>query len=348
MTQFFSEKLRIVSFFSIIVVFYIHAGYPDEVNKTMTIPVIVRSCTVGVFGSCAVPMFYAISGFLFFYGIKNGIADVFKKMRKRIKTLLIPFVIAALFYPAFYVLMELIPGASAYINNGYMERFVTMPMHDIISSLFYKSEAGEPWAYHLWFMRDLIIIVALMPGVFYLRKWTNFWSVIIVFVLYVLLFPMFHFLYGMYWFVAGSFVMDKTHKLPRWSIYMMFTLFIAMAIFRNIDPDGLWKHFEILERSFGVCSIWGLYDIFVSKSFRINSAPYLSFACQFTFFLYLYHEPALHIFVKVIPIVLGENEFGYTMSFLLSPLIFAPICITAGYLLKKFTPLLYNVIVGGR
>lgn len=348
MTPFFSEKLRIVSFFSIIVVFYIHAGFPDEVKETMTIPVIVRSCIAGVFGPCAVPMFYAISGFLFFYGIRKGITDVFKKMRKRIRTLLIPFIIAALFFPAFFMLMEFIPGASAHINSdSYIERFVSMPIGDIFLSLFYDSGNGMPWAYHLWFLRDLIIIIALTPGLYYLRKYTSFWSIVIILVLYIT-FPQHSFLYAMYWFVAGSFVMDKTQKLPQWSIFMLFALFFAMAIYRQFNAYESWKYFRILEISFGVCSIWSMYDIFVSKEFRINSIPFLFFACQFTFFLYLYHEPALHIIVKAIPMALGNNEFGYTMSFLLSPLIFAPIAITIGYFLKKFTPYLYNVIVGGR
>jgi surface polysaccharide O-acyltransferase-like enzyme len=348
MTPFFSEKLRIVSFFSIIVVFYIHAGFPDEVNETMTIPVIVRSCIAGVFGPCAVPMFYAISGFLFFYGIRKGITDVFKKMRKRIRTLLIPFIIAALFFPAFFMLMEFIPGASAHINSdSYIDKFGSMPMIDIILSLFYDCGNGMPWAYHLWFLRDLIIIIAFTPILYYIRKGIGFWSICIVLLLYFL-FPQVTFLYAMYWFVGGSFIIDKTQKLPQWSIYMMFVLFITMATYRQFNAYEIWKYIKILEISFGVCSIWSIYDIFISKEFRINSIPFLLFACQFTFFLYLYHEPAFHIIVKAIPMALGNNELGYTLSFLLSPLIFAPICITIGYFLKKFTPNLYNTIVGGR
>lgn len=298
MPPFFSEKLRILSFFSIIIVFYIHAVYPEEVNETMTIPVIVRSCIAGVFGPCAVPMFYAISGYLFFYGIRNGITDVFKKMRKRVRTLLIPFVIAALYYPAFFMLMEFVPGASAHINSdSYIEKLASMPIGDIFLSLFYDSGDGRPWAFHLWFLRDLIFLIALMPGLYYLRKYTSLWSIVIILVLHIT-FPDYSLLYAMYWFVAGSFVMDKTQKLPQWSIFMLFALFIAMATYHQFNAHHFneyesWKYFIFLETSFGVCSIWSMYDILVSKVFRINSIPFLFFACQFTFFLYFLNSATL-------------------------------------------------------
>ena len=42
MTTRFSEKLKVVSFMAILAVFYLHATFPEEVNTTMRIPVLVR------------------------------------------------------------------------------------------------------------------------------------------------------------------------------------------------------------------------------------------------------------------------------------------------------------------
>lgn len=348
MTAFFSEKLRIISFIAILFVLYIHAGYPDEVNENMTVPVAVRTCIVGVFSQGAVPMFYFISGFLFFYGIKNGISDVFKKVKKRIKTLLFPYVIAALFFPLFFVVLEFIPGASVYINSSsYADRFSSLSLLSILSSLFFDSGNGTPWAYHLWFLRDLIIIVALTPALYYIRKWTGPWSIAVVLALH-LLFPQLKFTYGMFWFIFGSWVLGDLHNLPRRAFYLMFVVFIIMSSYRQFNPHVSWKYFRIIEESLCVCSAWGLYDVFVSKKFRLATIPLLQLACQFTFFLYLYHEPAFHIVVKGIPLVLGRNEFSYTAAFMLSPLVFAPFLIAVGYFLRKYTPAVYEVIAGGR
>ena len=347
MTPFFSEKLKVISFLSIIIVFYLHAGYPDEVVATMKIPVVVRSCIAGIFGPCAVPMFYAISGYLFFYGVTD-VQKICEKMKKRIRTLIIPFVIAALFFPLFFMMMEFVPGAAKHINSdSYIEKFSTMPILKILMSLFYDSGNGMPWAYHLWFMRDLVIIVALSPLLYYLRRWTRYWSIAIVLVFYIL-FPQVQFSYAMYWFVAGSYVMDILGKLPRRIVVIMFVGFLLMAIYRQIYAYDAWKYFRIIEISLGVSSLWCIYDLFVSEKYRLISTPLLNTACQFTFFLYLYHEPAFHIIVKGIPLILGENWFGYTMSFLLSPIIMAPIGISIGYAIKKYIPTIYGIIVGGR
>lgn len=347
MTPFFSEKIKVISFLSIMIVFYLHAGYPDEVIATMKFPVVVRCCIAGIFGPCAVPMCYAISGYLFFYGVTD-INKIYKKMKKRVRTLIIPFFIAALFFPLFFMMLEFVPAATEHINSdSYLEKFSTMPILNILISLLYDSGNGMPCAYHLWFMRDLVIIVALSPMLYYIRRYTRYWTIAIVLVFYIL-FPQVKCLYAMYWFVAGSFVMDILGKLPRLVVFIMLGVFLLMATYRQIYPYDTWKYLKIIEISLGVSSLWCLYDIFVSERYRLSSTPLLNTACQFTFFLYLYHEPAFHIIVKGIPLILGDNWFGYTMSFLLSPIIMAPIGIGIGYIIKKYTPVIYRIIAGGR
>lgn len=349
MPDYFSDKLRVVSFFSILLVFYLHAGFPDEVIQTMIVPNVVRACIAGVFGPCAVPMFYAISGYLFFYGTDKGINVVFLKMRKRVWTLLVPFLIASVVFPLTMCLIKLVPGASAHINRGMtFSTLADMQIPILLRQVFICTDSGLPWAYHLWFMQDLIIIVALSPLLYYARRWSGWWSVIIVLGLHFL-FPQVRFLTGMLWFMSGSFILDKLERLPhRWTIMSLF-VFLALAIWNHFTSDAsIWEHIKIVKIAFGLIALWCIYDWLVPKSFRLANAPVLRFSCQYTFFLYLYHEPLFHIIVKGVPIVLGANWFGYTMSFLLSPLIFAPMGIAVGAGLKKFVPRLYRVLVGGR
>ena len=123
-------------------------------------------------GRCAVPLFYAISGYLFFLHTDEGMPAIFKKMRKRVKTLLVPFVIAALFFPAFLLCMELLPFAKGFTNSAdAFSNNLQLPLGEILMSLFYAKEGGtSPWAFHLWFLRDLIIIVALSPLLHIIKK----------------------------------------------------------------------------------------------------------------------------------------------------------------------------------
>lgn len=168
-----SEKLRVLSFASIVLVLYIHSGFHDYPNEILGMPFNhgLQQAVSYVLGRLAVPLFFMISGFLFFRNVE-GTADVWPKMRKRVRTLLAPFVIAALFVPLFHIAMDCIPFTARFMNgNGFVEGLKGMDLGAIVSSLFWKTEGGTmPWAYQLWFLRDLLLIVALAPVVQVLRN----------------------------------------------------------------------------------------------------------------------------------------------------------------------------------
>lgn len=172
LTLYDSQKIKVISFACIILVLYIHSGfhdYPHEIAG-MAFNHWIQDIISGQIGRCAVPMFYMISGFLFFQNV-HTMGDIWKKMRKRVRTLLVPYVIAALFMPLFLVVLDMLPFASRFSNGAGFSDSFRQPVGDILSSLFYKVPGGtSPWAFHLWFLRDLIIIVALSPVLQIARK----------------------------------------------------------------------------------------------------------------------------------------------------------------------------------
>lgn len=343
-TPFFSEKIKVVSFLSIIFVLYIHTEFPADVLSNKPIAAMVQKITTGLLAPCAVPMFFAISGYLFFFGASH-VGKVFIKMKKRIKTLFIPFVIAAMAYPLLPIFKELVlhhPAEKQYLLLIQRQEFTST-----LKCLFFDSGTTMPWAYHLWFLRDLIIIVLFSPVLFYARRWLGYWSMAVVAAFY-LLFPQLHFLYGMFWFVAGSFVLDKLGSLPQRFTFLMLAIFLAMAFWRLFVTGEVTEPFKTVEIALGVATLWRLYDMLVSKSFRLESVPVLHVACQYTFFLYLYHEPSLHAVTKGIAQGLGNSEPACTTALLFSPLLLAPVLIASGFLIKKYLPRVYAMIAGGR
>lgn len=348
MNDYFSDKLKLVSLIAIIIVFYIHADFPEQVYQTMTVPVIVRKCIAGVFGPCANPLFFAISGYLFFFNVKD-MGEVFYKMRKRVKSLLIPFLIAAPVFPLFFVLVEQIPGASTYISNLlFADKFRTMPVSEIIVSLFYDAGDGYPWAFHLWFLRDLITIVLIAPVIYFFRRFLSYVGIVVVLILSYN-FPNVLFLYPLYWFLFGSFFLYKLNKLSKWSIYSLLLIFACMVVYRQICLGTEMSYiYNITERTIGVVALWCLYDQIIPNHFRLQNYRWLASVCSFTFFLYVYHEPFFNILVRIIPMIAGVNQFGYTLSYLISPPIFAVIMIIVGSFMRKYIPKFYTVIAGGR
>lgn len=65
MTQYLSDKLRVLSLVSIILVLYIHSGFHADEIEGMMWNDNVQTFVSGMMGRCAVPLFYVISGYLF-------------------------------------------------------------------------------------------------------------------------------------------------------------------------------------------------------------------------------------------------------------------------------------------
>lgn len=125
-------------------------------------------------------------------------------------------------------------------------------------------------------------------------------------------------------------------------------LFVLLSILELVLPDLPWEYFRIPIIALGIISVWNLYNRSVAPSFELKRHKWLCIACQFTFFIYLFHEPTLNIVRKLLILVLGDTSIGFTLNYLISPWIFASLFIIVGYYFKKFLPHIYAVCVGGR
>lgn len=349
MTQHQSEKLKVLSFTAIILVLYIHSGFHDTPNEIqgMAFNHYLQESISGMLGRCAVPLFYAISGYLFFLNTDKGISAIGRKMIKRIKTLLIPFVIAALFFPAFYLVLELLPFTSTYINGDEaFSKNLQLPVNEIFTSLFWHKPGGAtPWAFHLWFLRDLILIIAVSPVLYYVKKAIG--GAILTLVLFLLSFSQFEMVpvYALFWFMAGDVFLVKLYKADT---YWIPVAFIALSAAELAFPELPWKQVRIPIIALGIICIWNLYDRLVPISFELKKHQWLYLSCQFTFFIYLFHEPTLNVVRKLLVLLLGHSSLGFAVNYLVSPWIFACLFIFIGYYFRKYLPHIYSVCVGGR
>lgn len=66
------------------------------------------------------------------------------------------------------------------------------------------------------------------------------------------------------------------------------------------------------------------------------------------YLFYLFHEPTLNIIRKLIVFILGHNAFGYFLSYLISPIIFAIVAIYIGVVFKTYIKNVYFLCTGGR
>lgn len=348
MTQYLSDKLRVLSLVSIILVLYIHSGFHADEIEGMMWNDSVQTFVSGMIGRCAVPLFYVISGYLFFLKVPEGMKSIYGKMRKRVGTLVVPYIIGCLFFVGFGVLMAVLPGVSKYMNSSMMPLF-SNPVGEILCSIFYDAGNGSPCAFQLWFLRDLILIVATSPLWYLLLKHLRCILVVTCFGLTYFHIQFIPF-YALFWFLLGGQLVQVKNKYGGASL-TVFTIvvFLFLSVVQLFMPDMIdWELVKIPIIILGLISIWGIYDMVLGKDFKLSEHRWLATACQFTFFIYLFHEPTLNIVRKLIVVVLGKNEFGYLTSYLISPWIFAVCAVFAGLLFRKYLPRVYNVCTGGR
>ena len=110
MTQYQSDKLRLISFVCILLVLYIHSvfHFKDTELESMSLCYYLQEGISGMLGRLAVPMFFAMSGTLFFKGTEESIKNVYQKQRRRVKSLAIPYILAALFPPIIYLILIMV------------------------------------------------------------------------------------------------------------------------------------------------------------------------------------------------------------------------------------------------
>ena len=114
----------------------------------------------GSISRIAVPLFFLMSGFLFFRGVTFSVATYHAKLQARARSLLIPFLFWNL---ALFVLVAVAQSVSALapLFNGQNLAVRSMSAFQMVDAIF--GITRYPIAYQFWFIRDLMILVIASP-----------------------------------------------------------------------------------------------------------------------------------------------------------------------------------------
>lgn len=301
----------------------------------------------------AVPCFFFISGFLFFSKLEEkwdwGIWR--DKMGKRVKTLLIPYLlwnIIAFFAFWLYALAtgEQVSLAQEFMNRGGIKMFWSVTGGIPIGSQAYPVDGP------LWFIRDLIFYIILTPLVFIFVRWTKIYGLLVLALAYLAvnkLVPE-----GFLFFVTGSFfrleqknIVETLYPARRW-LYVGALLSLAGLVLIQYGSDAdFWKKsikYLFLLSGIGT-SLCGTASLLAAG--RTHVIPFLAGS---SFFIFAAHEVLIlqQVATPLVRFLLPQAPFWDCLAFFVVPALTVAICLGLLAVMQRLLPRFTGLLTGNR
>lgn len=331
-SNYLSEKIRILSFLLTVLIVILHTNMANLCTGGVRFLQEVMTAEVT---RIAVPLFYLISGFLFFINYQNTWDDYMRKLRARTRSLLIPYI------------LFLLCGSLAMFVLGHV--YTIDALWEIIK---HGIRLSPPIFYPLWFLRDLYVMVLIAPIVYWVIKKVPILLIVPIIVWLLgknpFLFPMTE---AMLFFSVGAFLstkvtwLEQTEHSGAWGCISLWLLlcFLNRCVSEYVIRLPYATHCVIL--LLGIYAIWILYDKLHPKfSERVKSARIY----KYSFFIYLLHEPILTIFKKIGMLALGSSSWSIGVIYVIAPILTVFVVYGIGLALNTYCPQVLAFITGGR
>ncbi|GBC62212.1 acyltransferase [Desulfonema ishimotonii] len=343
MTEELSEKIKSVQMVLIFLIVYLH-GYHLMPYKTDSVNIFVQNLVSQEIARIAVPLFFMISGYLFFIGNHQGWQTYPEKWRRRCKTLLVPYILWSAIGLLVYWLLQKIPFAGPYFSHKLIKDY---SFQELLLTLLW-----QPVPYQLWFIRDLMFYTLLTPLIHALSVRSS--AIAVLFIVFLWIFGPdapgmeLHFL-AFYW--TGCFfaihhinISDTRHRQFSRGLAILWGILVCMnacAQAAQITLPGLIHRVTILT---GISAFWYNFD-FMENIFRKKS---ISRFIPFSFFIFVFHEPMLTALKKPALALAGSPENFAITRYLACPLMTFLVSIWTGMMLRRFFRPVYDILTGGR
>ncbi len=299
----------------------------------------------------AVMLFFAVSGFLFFVGNDGTASQQARKIKSRVRSLLVPYLVWSAIAIVIYYVLQALPLTAGWFTNS-SRRVVGRSVVDLVMIWLF-----DPIAYQLWFLRDLFLVVLLTP----LMGWSLRRATVPTLVLVGLL----HALDvsvpspvgsarlmtsdGYFYFTVGAAFAIRRWRLdasPAVAAGLTFAT-LALAVTRA------WAHatdrgvdlilFKCVHLP-GVPAIWLGYD----RWLRWMERPGAKRVSAHAFFVFVAHEPFMTMLRKPIVRFLGAGDLRHAAELILTLTSTVVILVPVAAWIAAKAPSLYSFLCGGR
>ncbi|WP_072166289.1 acyltransferase [Erwinia sp. Leaf53] len=302
-------------------------------------------------GRLSVPFLFMLSSFFLYSKLVGGISSYKTQMSKRIKGLLLPYILWNLIVLGISVAAELVPSLSAMISSD-RPRFSDMSFIQLFSTTFGFS--SYPISYQFWFIRNLFLLCLISPVFFILKS--EVYKVFFLFFLALLWVfnPVLEYseaIESVTFFYVG-FLLSRSNKWfdfidKNRSILIFFFIItsISDALLRNTFTGLMIHKISILLGCAFLISV--SLSIVDSKNYFVKNL--LVSLGGASFFVFAAHEPTLTVVRKVLYKTVQFSGDSYTtFIYFCSTFVTVVICTFVYYVLSAISLKYFSYLTGGR
>lgn len=353
-----SKTIMFLRFPLIVAVVFIHTNLTDVmINGTLLadegqFPVhdVFRHVVTDELARIAVPLFFFISGFLFFYRSDFSFAVYGMKLKKRIRTLLVPYLFWNIVVFLLFLLTQTFLSSMTSGRNKLISDYNWLDW----LNLFWNHREGMPVCYQFWFIRDLIFVILCSPAVYYFIRYGKIFSLILLGVLWMFgicfevpgisITAFFFFSFGA-WFSINkrSFTVDfRPMLLPVTILYMILLMINTLLCYNKVTSYAFLYNIGII---IGLVAVVAWTALGMEK----NKLRVSVFLAGSAFFVYAYHGMPIALVVKYwVKLLQPASETTMLAGYFLIPAFIVCIGVGVYAVMRRYLPSFTGLITGGR
>lgn len=237
----------------------------------------------------AVPLFFTMSGYLYFYTYIPRFTCYLEKSKRRVRHLIQPIAIWTTLYLVFYYIAQQNPYTSPLFsgNNTPIADYNWKDLLDAYTGIF----SGIPFAGQYWFLRNLFLLSILSPLFWFIFKYTKWIGLLIVGIIWVfqpLLEINAFFINSLFFFWLGGYMGYAKINLQippkgQVAIYASFFILLPVALFLSFQGSPFYMYFYNLYILAGMAFAFVFYFWLTQKGYA-HKLVLLSSGSYFCFF----------------------------------------------------------------
>lgn len=304
---------------------------------------LVQLCSFGLTSPC-VPLFFFISGYLFFYKYPKcfTVGNYGNQLCKRIRSILVPYLFWNLvvlgYFACIHRFVPLLVNPA--FNNVYQYSWL-----EWLRS-FWDYPGNQPICFQFWFLRDLMVVMVCSPLIYVLANYGRQWVVFLAMAIY---------LYSPSFFTCQMaftfFTIGATFAIHQWNFADMAcrcVRFLAPVWVVGLVVSNLYMGLSDLLSPL-LAFLGGIVYLWLATLPSPQPSQWMSFLSSGSFFIYAFHGFPLGVLTKLASRVLQpSSDLMWLLIYVGSFFLIVSISLVLFWFLRKILPNFATFITGGR